>query len=293
MAAAARRGPGAAEGPCGGAARRTGGNRARRGPPGRSARPDRGHRGPGADGAGARAPASRQPGPGRARGRLRGHGLHRGRRARGGDGLVQLQALNSSGASGARHVRHHVPRPRRARDGAAAHAHVTGADPPDGGGGARRHPAHSRRHAGQVLPPRHARRPPPSRVQSDRGLVVDRDITFGDFAGTIQTFTAAYFGPGMRSRLRPAYFPFTEPSASTKSPAPSVGRGLSPARNGLDRARWLRHGRSCGLRRRGIDADEWSGFAFGFGIDRLAQMRHAIPDMRSFLENDIRFLSQF
>ena len=43
----------------------------------------------------------------------------------------------------------------------------------------------------------------------------------------------------------------------------------------------------------GIDADDWSGFAFGFGIDRLAQMRHAIPDMRSFLENDIRFLSQF
>jgi phenylalanyl-tRNA synthetase alpha chain len=127
------------------------------------------------------------------------------------------------------------------------------------------------------------------------GLVIDRDITFGDLAGTIQVFTEAYFGPGMRSRLRPAYFPFTEPSAEYEVTCTvCLGEGCRTCSH----TGWIELG-GCGMvdpavfAAVGIDAGIWSGFAFGFGIDRLAQMRHAIPDMRSFLENDIRFLSQF
>jgi phenylalanyl-tRNA synthetase alpha chain len=127
------------------------------------------------------------------------------------------------------------------------------------------------------------------------GLVVDRGITFGDLAGTIQSFTEAYFGPGMQSRLRPAYFPFTEPSAELEITCTvCLGEGCRTCSH----TGWIELG-GCGMvdpavfAAVGIDAEVWSGFAFGFGIDRLAQMRHAIPDMRSFLENDIRFLSQF
>ncbi len=127
------------------------------------------------------------------------------------------------------------------------------------------------------------------------GLVVDRGITFGDLAGTIQGFTEAYFGPGMQSRLRPAYFPFTEPSAEFEITCTvCLGEGCRTCSH----TGWIELG-GCGMvdpavfAAVGIDADVWSGFAFGFGIDRLAQMRHAIPDMRSFMENDIRFLSQF
>ncbi len=127
------------------------------------------------------------------------------------------------------------------------------------------------------------------------GLVVDRDITFGDLAGTIQAFTEAYFGEGMQSRLRPAYFPFTEPSAELEITCTlCLGEGCRTCSH----TGWIELG-GCGMvdpavfAAVGIDPALWSGFAFGFGIDRLAQMRHAIPDMRSFLENDIRFLSQF
>ncbi|HXB37027.1 MAG TPA: phenylalanine--tRNA ligase subunit alpha [Acidimicrobiales bacterium] len=127
------------------------------------------------------------------------------------------------------------------------------------------------------------------------GLVVDRDITFGDLAGTIQIFTEAYFGPGMQSRLRPAYFPFTEPSAEYEITCTiCLGEGCRTCSH----TGWIELG-GCGMVDPavfiavGIDPAEWSGFAFGFGIDRLAQMRHEVPDMRSFVENDIRFLSQF
>ncbi len=127
------------------------------------------------------------------------------------------------------------------------------------------------------------------------GLVVDHGITFGDLAGTIQVFTEAYFGAGMQSRLRPAYFPFTEPSAELEITCTiCFGEGCRTCSH----TGWIELG-GCGMvdpavfAAVGIDTGEWSGFAFGFGMDRLAQMRHAVPDMRSFLENDIRFLSQF
>ena len=116
------------------------------------------------------------------------------------------------------------------------------------------------------------------------GLAVDRNITMGDLAGTIDEFVRAFFGGEVKSRLRPSYFPFTEPSAEFDIARPDGS--------------WLELG-GCGmvhpnvLRNCGIDPEEWQGFAFGFGIDRLAVMRHQIDDIREFVNNDTRFLSQF
>jgi phenylalanyl-tRNA synthetase alpha chain len=116
------------------------------------------------------------------------------------------------------------------------------------------------------------------------GLVVDRDINLGHLAGTIEAFTQAYFGEGFTSRLRPSYFPFTEPSGEFDIRMPD--------------GRWLELG-GCGmvhpnvLRAGGVDPEEWSGFAFGFGIDRMAKERHAIDDLREMYTGDIRFAEQF
>jgi phenylalanyl-tRNA synthetase alpha chain len=126
-------------------------------------------------------------------------------------------------------------------------------------------------------------------------LVVDRGITFADLAGTIDTFVHAIFGADVSTRLRPSYFPFTEPSAEFEiSCQICAGAGCRTC----SMTGWIELG-GCGmvhpavLRATGVDPEEWSGFAFGFGIDRLAIMRHGISDMRSLLENDVRFLRQF
>jgi phenylalanyl-tRNA synthetase alpha chain len=127
------------------------------------------------------------------------------------------------------------------------------------------------------------------------GLVVDRGITFADLAGVIDSFTSTYFGPDISSRLRPAYFPFTEPSAEFEITC-TICRGEGCRT--CSHTGWIELG-GCGMidpavfAAVGIDADEYSGFAFGFGIDRCAQMRHQIADMRALVENDIRFLGQF
>jgi phenylalanyl-tRNA synthetase alpha chain len=116
------------------------------------------------------------------------------------------------------------------------------------------------------------------------GLVIDRGITLADLAGTIESFTKAFFGEGFTSRLRPSYFPFTEPSAEFDIRTPS--------------GEWLELG-GCGmvhpnvLSAGGLDPEEWSGFAFGFGIDRMAKERHGVGDVREMYTNDIRFLEQF
>jgi len=127
------------------------------------------------------------------------------------------------------------------------------------------------------------------------GLVVDHGITFGDLAGTIEAFTTAYFGPDVHSRLRPSYFPFTEPSAEYDITCTiCLGAGCRTcAQTG-----WVELGGSgmvdpAVFAAVGIDPSEWSGFAFGFGIDRSAIMRHEIADMRALIENDLRFLRQF
>ena len=116
------------------------------------------------------------------------------------------------------------------------------------------------------------------------GLVIDRGVTFADLAGTIESFTKAFFGPGFTSRLRPSYFPFTEPSAEFDIRRPDGS--------------WIELG-GCGmvhphvLRAGGLDPNEWSGFAFGFGIDRMAKERHGVDDLRDMYSDDVRFTEQF
>ena len=115
-------------------------------------------------------------------------------------------------------------------------------------------------------------------------LVVDKGITFGDLAGTIEAFTSAYFGKDFESRLRPSYFPFTEPSAEFDI-RHSGGKWLELGGCGMVHPEVLKAG--------GLDPEEWQGFAFGFGLDRLALMRHEIDDLRELFRNDYRFLAQF
>ncbi len=115
-------------------------------------------------------------------------------------------------------------------------------------------------------------------------LVVDRSVSMADLAGTIETFTKAYFGRELTSRLRPSYFPFTEPSAEVDISQPD-GTWLEVGGCGMVHPNVLR---ACGL-----DPEEWSGFAFGFGIDRLTKIRHQVEDLREFVTNDVRFLEQF
>ena len=116
------------------------------------------------------------------------------------------------------------------------------------------------------------------------GLVIDKGIGLGDLAGTIESFVHAFFGHEVKTRLRPSYFPFTEPSAEFDISTPDGG--------------WLELG-GCGvvhpnvLANCGIDPEEWQGFAFGFGIDRLAVMRYQLDDIRELVNNDVRFIEQF
>lgn len=127
------------------------------------------------------------------------------------------------------------------------------------------------------------------------GLVVDRGITFADLAGTVETFANSYFGADIHTRLRPGYFPFTEPSAEVEITC-TICRG-SGCRT-CSGTGWVELA-GCGMvdpavfDAVGIDPGEWTGFAFGFGIDRCAQMRHGIADLRVLGENDVRFLRQY
>lgn len=127
------------------------------------------------------------------------------------------------------------------------------------------------------------------------GLVVDKEISFADLKGTIETFTQSYFGKDTNVRLRPSYFPFTEPSAEFEiSCRICGGQGCRTCSN----TGWLELG-GCGvvnenvLNNVKIDPDEYQGFAFGFGIERLIQMRYQIPDLRVLTESDMRFLANF
>ena len=127
------------------------------------------------------------------------------------------------------------------------------------------------------------------------GLNVDRGITMADLKGTVQQFIELMFGPRLRTRFRPSYFPFTEPSAEFDFSCFMCG---GPGCRICKGTGWIELGGSGMVHPHvlegvGIDPDEFTGFAFGFGIDRLTQMRYEISDMRVFLDNDLRFITQF
>jgi phenylalanyl-tRNA synthetase alpha chain len=116
-------------------------------------------------------------------------------------------------------------------------------------------------------------------------LVVDRNVTMVDLKSTILQFVHAYFGPDTRVRFRPSFFPFTEPSGECDVWFP-------------DRQKWIELG-GCGmvhpnvLQACNIDPEQYTGWAFGFGIERIAMRKYGITDIRHFVENDVRFLKQF
>jgi phenylalanyl-tRNA synthetase alpha chain len=134
------------------------------------------------------------------------------------------------------------------------------------------------------------------------GLVVDEGITMAHLKGTLDHFAASMFGEGIVTRLRPSYFPFTEPSAEVDLECfvcrgASVGNPDRPCRTCSSEG-WIEWG-GCGmvnprvLTACGIDPQRYTGFAFGMGIERTLMFRHGVQDMRDMVEGDIRFTLPF
>ena len=115
------------------------------------------------------------------------------------------------------------------------------------------------------------------------GLVIDKGITMAHLKGTLDHFAAKMFGPGVTTRIRPSFFPFTEPSAEVDF---------------FYNGRWIEWG-GCGMVNRkvlqacGVDTDVYTGFAFGMGLERTLMVRHGITDMHDIVEGDVRFSQQF
>jgi len=127
------------------------------------------------------------------------------------------------------------------------------------------------------------------------GLMVDTDITFADLVTVLTMFCRQFFGPEVKIRLRPHFFPFTEPSAELDiSCIICGGKGCAAC----SQKGWL-EAAGCGMvdpavfDAVGYDNEKYTGFAFGFGVDRLAMLKYGIRDMRLLFENDVRFLAQF
>ena len=134
------------------------------------------------------------------------------------------------------------------------------------------------------------------------GLAVDSDITFCDFTGTIEYFVKQFFGPGVKTRFRPSYFPFTEPSVEFDVSCIFCGGSGTAAGGGTcskcKGAGWIELF-GAGMVDPAVygfvkyDPKKVSGFAFGMGIDRLAMLKYQIDDIQVFFQNDVRFLRQF
>lgn len=129
------------------------------------------------------------------------------------------------------------------------------------------------------------------------GLAVDEGITMAHLKGTLDRLAAELFGEGITTRLRPSFFPFTEPSAEMDLRC-FVCRGEDPACRACKGTGWIEWG-GCGmvnhnvLRACGVDPERYSGFAFGMGIDRALMFRTGVSDMRDMIEGDVRFDAQF
>jgi phenylalanyl-tRNA synthetase alpha chain len=134
------------------------------------------------------------------------------------------------------------------------------------------------------------------------GLVVDRGITMAHLKGTLDHFAQAMFGEGITTRFRPSYFPFTEPSAEVDlvcfvCRGTAVNEAGEPCRTCKGEG-WIEWG-GCGvvnprvLVSCGIDPEQFTGFAFGMGIDRTLMFRHGVEDMRDLFEGDVRFTTAF
>ncbi len=127
------------------------------------------------------------------------------------------------------------------------------------------------------------------------GLAVDKHITVGDLEGCLQTFAEQLFSSDTRIRLRPSYFPFTEPSVEVDvTCAICHGKGCRVCK-GTGWVEILGAGivNPAVLEMCGIDSKEYSGFAFGLGLERIAMIKYGIPNIKLFYENDVRFLEQF
>jgi phenylalanyl-tRNA synthetase alpha chain len=127
------------------------------------------------------------------------------------------------------------------------------------------------------------------------GFCVDRKVSMADLKGTITFFVREFFGNSLKTRFRPSFFPFTEPSAEIDCQCPiCMGKGCRMCKD----SGWVEIG-GCGLTHpnvlkfAGIPYPEWQAFAFGFGIERMAIIKYGVDDIRLFNENDVRFLRQF
>lgn len=127
------------------------------------------------------------------------------------------------------------------------------------------------------------------------GFLVDRHVSMAHLKGTLREFIHGLYGPKTAIRFRPSFFPFTEPSAEVDIECVFCGgKGCRVCSN----SGWLEV-LGCGmihpnvLKNCGIDPEQWSGFAFGLGIDRIAMLKYGINDIRLLYENDLRFLAQF
>lgn len=127
------------------------------------------------------------------------------------------------------------------------------------------------------------------------GMCVDQKISMSDLKGTISFFVQEFFGEGLKTRFRPSFFPFTEPSAEVDCSCPICkGKGCGLCKH----SGWIEIG-GCGLinpkvfEHAKIEYPHWQGFAFGFGIERMAIIKYGVDDIRLFPQNDVRFLRQF
>lgn len=127
------------------------------------------------------------------------------------------------------------------------------------------------------------------------GLVIDKGVTFADLKGTLELFAKKMFGDSVKTKFRPHHFPFTEPSAEMDATCfVCGGKGCKVCKN----SGWIEL-LGCGmvhpnvLRNCGIDPEVYSGFAFGFGVDRMVMLSYGIDDIRLLYESDMRFLDQF